>query len=142
VNVLVDTSVWSLALRRGRGKLNPTEIDIVKDLSQLVLEGRARIVGVVRQELLSGIRDLAHFDRIRQALRSFPDEILREEDYEVAAMSSNRCRSRGIATSPTDMLICAVAESRDYEIFSTDTDFKNYSAAILVKLHSISKTGR
>jgi predicted nucleic acid-binding protein len=137
VNVLVDTSVWSLALRRSRERLNPAETAIVQKLSQLVREGRARILGVVRQELLSGIRDSAQFDKIRNALRPFRDEELGEEDYEAAAQRSNRCRNRGIAASSTDMLICAVAELRGFEIFSTDPDFKNYTRAVPVKLHVI-----
>jgi hypothetical protein len=40
MNVLVDTSVWSLALRRKTASLNTTEKFIVAELSELVREGR------------------------------------------------------------------------------------------------------
>ena len=55
MNILVDTSVWSLALRRKTESLNATERFLVAELSELIREGRARLVGLVRQELLSGI---------------------------------------------------------------------------------------
>ena len=54
--VLVDTPVWSLALRRKQSDLSPREQDLKSALQELVLDGRAQIVGPVRQELLSGIR--------------------------------------------------------------------------------------
>jgi predicted nucleic acid-binding protein len=142
VNVLVDTSVWSLAFRRKRDVLSVSETAIVAELGELIAEGRARILGVVRQESLSGIREATQFEKIRGALRAFEDEALSEEDYERAARCGNRCRSRGIAVSTTDMLLCAVAESREYAIFSTDPDLNNYGAAIPVKLHAMRKTSR
>ena len=55
MNVLVDTSVWSLALRRKRETLGDNERVLVRELSELIREGRAKVVGLVRQELLSGI---------------------------------------------------------------------------------------
>jgi len=74
MNVLVDSSVWSLALRRKTAGLNATEKFIVAELSELVREGRARLIGLVRQELLSGIKTTEQFEKLRLHLRSFPDE--------------------------------------------------------------------
>ena len=54
--VLVDTPVWSLALRRKPSDLSPREQGLKSALQELVVDGRAQIVGPVRQELLSGIR--------------------------------------------------------------------------------------
>ena len=51
MNVLVDTSVWSLALRR----TSPSG-ESVAILEALVEEGRAVLMGAIRQELLSGLR--------------------------------------------------------------------------------------
>jgi len=56
MNVLVDTSVWSLALRRKNESLTTNERFLVTELSELIREGRARVIGLVRQELLSGIK--------------------------------------------------------------------------------------
>ena len=56
MKVLVDTSVWSLSLRRSSTKRSEQERVIVAELGALVEDGRAAIIGPVRQELLSGIR--------------------------------------------------------------------------------------
>ena len=75
--VLVDTPVWSLALRRKQSDLSPREQDLKSALQELVLDGRAQIVGPVRQELLSGIRAEESFRRVRDALRAFDEPQLR-----------------------------------------------------------------
>jgi predicted nucleic acid-binding protein len=136
VNVLVDTSVWSLALRRKAQNLNAAEAAVVAELSQLVREGRARLIGLVRQELLSGIRDAGQYEKLRNILRAFPDEEASLVDYEAAARAGNTCRARGIAVSVSDMLICALAVSREWAIFSTDPDFKKYAKVLPIQLHT------
>jgi predicted nucleic acid-binding protein len=137
VNVLVDTSVWSLALRRSPINLNATEKALVEELAELIKEGRARIIGLVRQELLSGIKSPAQFSRLSEILRSFPDEPVGTSDYEEAATAGNRCRSKGIAVNVVDMLICVVAETRGWTVFSTDPDFNRYAAVLGFKVHSV-----
>jgi predicted nucleic acid-binding protein len=134
VIVLVDTCVWSLALRRTRSDLNPREEQTVRILEELIVEGRARLLGVVRQELLSGIRHTGQFEPIATALRSFDDVQLGIEDYEEAAAGDNRCRLAGLAGSTTDFLICAVAMRRNWGVFTTDQDFARYGKVLPVKL--------
>jgi predicted nucleic acid-binding protein len=135
--VLVDTPVWSLALRRKRGDLNPRERALTEALAELVREGRAQIAGVVRQELLSGIREPERFEKLREYLRAFDDLQLEAADYEEAARMHNRCRGRGIAGSAIDFLLCAVAHRRRWQIFSTDRDFEQYGKVLGLKLYSI-----
>jgi len=139
VNVLVDTSVWSLALRRRPHDLSTTEKATVDELAELIDEGRARIIGLVRQELLSGIKAPGQFDKLRAILRSFPNEPLETADYEVSAAAANECTSSGLAVSVSDMLICSVAHSRGWAIFSTDPDFKRYAAVLSLKSHAVRK---
>jgi len=136
VNVLVDTSVWSLALRRRAQDLSPAEATAVAELSELILEGRARIIGLIRQELLSGIKTAAQYETLRGALRPFPDERVSTEDYEAAAKASNECRAKGVVVSVADILICATALRRHWAIFTTDPDFKNYARILPIKLHA------
>jgi predicted nucleic acid-binding protein len=136
VNVLVDTSVWSLALRRKVGNLNTEEAAIVAELSHLIREGRVRIIGLVRQELLSGIKSAGQYEKLRNTLRAFPDEQTVTTDYEAAASAGNKCRSGGVAVTATDMLICAVAQARAWSVFSTDPDFQNYARVLAIKLHT------
>lgn len=136
MNVLVDTSIWSLALRRKAQDLNPAERAAVAELTNLIKEGRARIIGLVRQELLSGIKTSTQYEKLRAVLRSFPDEPAGIADYEAAAKASNECRSRGVAVSVSDILICAIAIARDWSIFAADPDFKSYARILPVKLHT------
>src|SRR5277367_4849829 len=114
--VLVDTPVWSLALRRKQGDLSPGEQGLRTALQELVQDGRAQVVGPVRQELLSGIRAEESFRKVRDALRAFDEPQLRVQDYEEAARINNLCRSSGIAGSAIDFLICAVAHLRGWQI--------------------------
>lgn len=137
MQVLVDTSVWSLALRRSHPQLGAAEAKLTTSLADLIQDDRASLIGPIRQELLSGIRDHAQFERIRNYLRAFADEPLTTDDFEQAAAFSNQCRSRGIAGSGVDFLICAVAIARRWEIFTTDTDLVHYSKAIPIRLHRI-----
>lgn len=65
MNVLIDTAVWSLALRRKNEDLNANEGLLVSELSELIREGRARLIGLVRQELLSGIRATEQYEILR-----------------------------------------------------------------------------
>jgi len=134
--ILVDTSVWSLALRRKPQNLAPGERRMTQLLYQVVDEGRAQLLGPVRQELLSGLREDSEFRRLRDYLRDFPDTPVVAEDYEEAARASNQCRRNGIAGSPVDMLMCAVALGHSWEIFTTDRDFASYRTVLKVQLFS------
>lgn len=132
MNVIVDTSVWSLALRRN----TPNDvISIVNKLRNLITDGRVVLLGVIRQEVLSGIRYQEQFIRLREYLRAFSDLQLTTEDYELAAEFFNTCRSHGVQGSNTDFLICAVAHHRGYSIFTTDKDFDNFRLYIPVVLY-------
>ena len=138
MRVLVDTSIWSLALRRRARDLNGRERLLVTELAELVRDGRAQIIGLIRKELLSGIKTRAQFEKLREILRAFRDQPVDTEDYEAAAKAGNDCRVKGIAVSVVDMLICAVARRRGMAIFTTDPDFENYARELVLKLHSVS----
>lgn len=107
--VLVDTPLWSLALRRRTADLSESERSLTQLLYQLIQQHRVSLLGSIRQEILSGIREENHFRRIRDYLRDFPNIGLDSVDYEDAARISNDCRRTGIATTPVDMLICSVS---------------------------------
>jgi predicted nucleic acid-binding protein len=132
--VLVDTPVWSLALRRKPGDLNRREQALTRALAELIREGRAQIMGVIRQELLSGIREAERFEKLRDYLRAFGEPKLEVRDYEEAAQMHNQCRDRGVAGSAIDFLICAVAHRRGWQVFTTDRDFERYARVLPVRL--------
>ena len=128
--VLVDTCVWSLALRSG----TPRETSIAALLTQIIDENQVKVIGPIRQELLSGYSDKSKYDKLRQKLQYFPNEPVLDTDYECAAEYSNFCRSKGIQGSHTDFLICAVTVRLKFKIFTTDKDFKNYAKHLPIKL--------
>ncbi len=131
MKVLVDTSVWSLAFRR-RAPAHPA----VDELRRLIGHGRAAIVGPIRQELLSGIRETGTFEQLRDHLRGFSDEPITEADYERAAECFNACRAKGLQGSNTDFLLCAVAERHKFPIFTTDEDFASYARVLPIAIHN------
>lgn len=139
MSVLIDTSIWSLALRRRSARLNTAEKGLVEALHRLLEIGEAKLIGAIRQELLSGIRGREEFEALREELRNFYDEPLNREDYERAAEMTNRLTSIGIACSSIDVLICAAAEQRDWEIFTGDGDFERYSKEFGFALFRVSR---
>jgi predicted nucleic acid-binding protein len=134
----VDTPIWSLALRRRDTDLNPRERRLTTALRELIQDGRAQLVGPVRQELLSGLREESSFKKLRDQLRAFEQVPLDVADYEEAAHLNNQCRARGIAGSAIDFLICATALRRDWRVFTTDRDFPRYVAVLPLKLYDLS----
>jgi predicted nucleic acid-binding protein len=136
MNALIDTSVWSLALRRKNESLSTNERFLVAELSELIREGRARMIGLVRQELLSGIKATEQYEKLRLHLRSFSDEVVDTSDYEEAAKAGNRCRAKGVVVSIVDILLCAVANKRLWTIFTTDPDFSNYAKVLPLRIHA------
>ena len=136
MNVLVDTSIWSLALRRSKIVVNVEMIE----LRRLIDDFEAAIIGPIRQELLSGIRDMKQFVFLRERLAAFPDLALKTADFEQAASYFNHCRVKGVQGSNTDFLICAVSSSRKMPIFTTDGDFAQFAKLLPIKLHRMAHT--
>jgi predicted nucleic acid-binding protein len=138
MTVLVDTSVLSLALRRRRpDQRTPVQQAIVDRLIRLLDNDQAAIIGMVRQELLSGVRHAEQFARLQTVLDGFVPVAVSTPDHDLAAGFFNRCRSRGVAATDVDMLICAAAERRGLPVFTTDPDFGRYADVVGIKLEPI-----
>ena len=131
MKVIVDTCVWSLALRRN----SPKSIHLVNELKELISEVRVQLIGPIRQELLSGIKSDKQFRNLRDHLSAFPDLQLESEDFELAAEYYNLARAKGIQGSNTDFLICSLAHRYKMPIFTTDKDFEQYKSVILIELY-------
>ena len=80
MKVIVDTSVWSLALRRSKN----TENKYVEELEELIKEVRAQLIGPVRQELLNGIKSEKQYKVLKKHPRAFKGLEIETEDYELA----------------------------------------------------------
>ena len=131
MKVLVDTSVWSLALRRSAKAAN-VETD---ELKKLIQNQSVVMLGCIRQELLSGIRELAQYEHLRERLSAFSNQILNDNCYELAAKMFNDCRAKGVQGSNTDFLICAAAQLNQLAIYTTDQDFMRYQKILGISLY-------
>jgi len=131
--VLVDTCIWSGALR---GK-QPTNEQFAQELMSLIDDGRAKIIGVIRQELLSGYSDEQRYENLRKRMNWFPNELMNDSDYEQAATFSNICRRKGTQGSHIDFLICAVSVRLSLQIFTVDQDFEYYVKHLPISLYQL-----
>ncbi len=130
MKVIVDTSVWSLALRRK----TVADRAVVAALESLIEDFRVQMIGQIRQEILSGIKSEAQFKELKSYFRAFSDYLIQSDDYELAAQYFNLCRANGIQGSNTDFLICAVAVNNKWQIFTIDQDFQNFSTVLPIQL--------
>jgi len=139
VKLLVDTSVWSLALRRkNAATLSLEEQKLQAELVRAITEGRVAMLGLLRQEILSGIKGDAQFDKVKAALDPYLDEPINTADHEFAARVFNECRNQGVEAGTVDLLICAVAVRRGWEVLSGDGGL-NRCLAITRKFHEKQK---
>ncbi len=134
--ILVDSSVWSLALRRRRADLHPLERALTFTLRDLIIEGNTAIIGPVRQEVLSGISSEPAYRNVRLQLMAIPDLPLDNAIWELAAEFFNTCRTGGIAAEAIDMTICAASSTHNTPIFTIDPDFSHYAKHLPITLFS------
>ena len=135
MNVLIDTSIWSLVLRKSKASKQTDAVQ--KVVTDLIQEFRVQLIGPIRQEILSGISNQPQFLKLRETLRSFEDLSLNSSDYERAAEMFNLCRHKGIQGSHIDFVICAAAERYHLSIFTLDGDFQHYAKHLPIRLFSV-----
>jgi len=133
LSVLVDTPIWSYALRSHSHRFKQHTDELVR----LIKDHQALIIGPIRQEVLSGYSNKKQFDLLRDKLAYFENTPVLDADYEIAAEFSNKCRQQGVQGSHTDFLICAVVTRLDVSVFTTDKDFIHYRKHLPIVLHEI-----
>ena len=131
--LLVDTSVWSLLLRRDA----PSDIPEVAEL-RASLSTRQLIVttGLILQELLQGFVP----PRIQAAIteRFAPLRVLQPTrgDHVAAAELSNTCRAKGVQLETVDALIAQLCIAHDLTLLTTDDDFRHAARHIPLRVWS------
>ncbi|MBI2357978.1 MAG: PIN domain-containing protein [Deltaproteobacteria bacterium] len=131
--ILLDTSILSLAYRR-RHRTEPAP-HAVEILRQLILDDAPlSIPGIVFQEVLSGVRTEAQFERLLRALETFPIITAEPKHHILAARNANACRRKGVATSTVDCLIAALATCSGASLFTLDEDFVRMAPICGLKL--------
>ena len=131
---VVDSSVWSIAYRRSGSSRSAAEERTFAAWRTLVEAERATLIGPIRQELLSGLREPSHFARLRWTIDDFELLAIDAHTFDLAASFSNRCRSAGIAVSAIDMTICAAAAEHGFPILTLDADFTRYATVLPIAL--------
>ena len=131
IKLLIDTSVWSEALRRKEKSINSSET-----LVRRIIENNDEIiiVGIILQEILSGITNEKLFLEILNILNDFSYVEITKEDYIHAAELRNKCKQRGITAGSFDFLIASVAIRNKLMLVTYDNDFKNISKYTELKI--------
>lgn len=138
MTLLVDTSVWSLALRRDVKATEP-EVEALKT----ALAGSDVVVttGLVLQELLQGFAGPKSRTQIIESFASLPLIQPDRDDHIAAADLRNACRKAGVQVGTVDALIAQLCIRHDITLLSTDKDFANAARHCKLKLWS-NKTAR
>ena len=120
MTILVDTSVWSLALRRDAEADEP-EVQALKD----ALLGDAVVVttGLVLQELLQGFSGPKAQAQIVQRFTSLPLIQPDRDDHIGAAGIRNTCRRAGVQIGTIDALLAQLCIRHELTLLTTDQDF-------------------
>jgi predicted nucleic acid-binding protein len=137
--IVVDTSVWSLSLRRPTGTGAPPHA--ARLLRTLIEDGQpVWMPGIVKQELLSGIRHEAQFDRMLRVLEPFQNLIAIEADHVLAAKVANSCRANGVQVGAVDALIVAMTLRLNGILLTTDRDYQDIHNHVAFNLQWLPST--
>jgi predicted nucleic acid-binding protein len=121
VNLFVDTSVWSLALRRDA----PAPIPAVTALSHALVAGDPVFTtGLVLQELLQGFRGARAHDQIVGRFAMLPFVTPERRDHIEAAELRDACRQRGVQIGTIDALLAQLCIRHELVLLTTDSDFE------------------
>lgn len=137
MTIFVDTSVWSLALRRDAQNEGP-EVQALKD----ALSGADVVVttGLVLQELLQGFAGPKAGEQIVERFATLgliqPDR----QDHIAAAKLRNTCRRAGVQLGTVDALIAQLCIRHEAHLLSTDQDFAHAAKHCALKIWASRRT--
>jgi predicted nucleic acid-binding protein len=136
VNLVVDTTIWSLIFRRNL--VNEADRH-VRTFRGCVEAGHGLLmVGPILQELLDGLRSEQQFSRMLLVLEPVPMVPLDRSTYVLAAQMANDCRRKGVQAGAVDFLIAAACIESAYPLLTADHDFERIASCtelVLVPCH-------
>jgi predicted nucleic acid-binding protein len=117
---MVDTSVWSLALRRDPPLVLP-QVTVLRQ----ALESEAIVVttGLVLQELLQGFAGPRARKDIIEHFGALPMITPSREDHIAAAELRNTCRRAGVQMGTIDALLAQLCIHHGLTLLTSDKDF-------------------
>ncbi len=130
MRILVDTSVWSHALRRKK------ESSAEQHFLYKLIEKEEQIftTGIILQEILSGISGQKMFQQIRSILANFAYIEATKDNFIAAAELRNKCKTKGVSAGSIDFLIACVAIHHDLYLATFDNDFSHISKCCPLKI--------
>ena len=120
MSLFVDTSVWSLALRRDRPDITPEISELRRSLRG---DQPVFTTGLVLQELLQGFRGPRARTAIVDRFSALPFLRPEREDHIAAADLRNDCRRRGVQVGTIDALLAELCIRFELTLLTTDADF-------------------
>jgi len=124
LNLFVDTSVWSLALRRDA----PPDLPEVNELRRSLDSGTVYCAGLVLQELLQGFAKPKAHRQIISRFSALPLLVPDRDDYIHAAELRNRCRQKGVQAGTIDALLAQLCVRYELSMLTTDNDFRSMAS--------------
>jgi len=121
VSLFVDTSVWSLALRRDA----PTAVPQVVALADALGGETVLTTGLVLQELLQGFAGPKAGAQILERFSAVPLLVPDRDDHIQAAALRNACHRAGVQVGTIDALIAQLCIRHVLTLLSADQDFEN-----------------
>ena len=131
MKLLVDTSVWSLAMRRDMPVSAP-EVQVLIDAINIGVELYS--TGIILQELLQGFSKPKAHNLIVERFASIPMLVPETSDYIKAAELRNHCRQKGIQAGTIDSLIAQLSLRFDLSLLTTDKDFSHMAKVVKLKI--------
>src|SRR5574337_643128 len=120
MTLLVDTSVWSLALRRDVEAAEPE----VQELKEALFGSEVVVTtGLVLQELLQGFSGAKAQTQIIERFAALPLLQPDRDDHISAAALRNSCRQSGVQLGTIDALLAQLAIRHDLTLLTTDKGF-------------------
>ena len=130
MSLFVDTSVWSLALRRDR-----TEHPAAELLAGALRRGETICTtGLVLQEILQGFRGAKAREAILERFSSLPLLVPHRDDHIAAADLRTTCRRHGVQVGTIDALLAQLCLRYDLMMLTTDRDFEHVSRHARLRL--------
>jgi predicted nucleic acid-binding protein len=131
LSLFVDTSVWSLALRRD----SPVHGPEVGALIHAIESGETLLTtGLVLQELLQGFSGPKSRDQILDRFSSIPLLAPDRDDHVRAAELRNHCRRSGVQVGTIDALLAQLCIRHDLTMLTADEDFRRIAKHSKLKL--------
>jgi predicted nucleic acid-binding protein len=131
LSLFVDTSVWSLALRRD----GPSSTAQVVALIQALENGEPILTtGLILQELLQGFFGPKAHEQILERFAALPLLVPDRQDHVHAAQLRNACRRHGVQVGTIDALLSQLCIRHNLLMLTSDNDFQGIANHCALRL--------